>query len=553
MLQRRSSSDPLVEPNPEPERLFGRRARRRRRMAQENENAELRRLLQEARLANNALQTIVDSVPKNAQQYMHPELHVPESAIVLPRHPNNYEIKTHFIQLIRASTFEGRQSECPIAHVKIFLDMCDTITNENVTPEYIRLKCFKWSLIGKALAWLESLPPRSITTWQQLHDLFMTKFFPPAKTTELRLKITGYKQLPQETFVDAWERFKDLIARCPTHGQPDYVLQQIFFMGVDAPTRARINLHTSCAFLDMDPREAWALMDKLTNYDAMYDIPFNASSSGRGLYEVSPEVDLEVRAQAKADETNKLKRQLDSLKACQICHLKDHTASSCPNREQFNVAEGYMAEEAKYFQRPYPPKYNSYNNQEAFPPGPRAPLPTQDQRPAPYRHPGYQEPSRPTLSPMEELRGIVLDISKTIDINQRITTGSLTELRSQLKGVNAHLEDLDTWRKSVDTQLATLSQQVPRPQGQLPAHPDENPRGHIAAITLRSGKNLQVPKEATPSAKPQEPQSTLPRSLSTRHNRTESVLDSAGHSLALATCLLMELHLALANSFRSLV
>ena len=92
-------------------------------------------------MTNNALQVKVDAVPKNAQQYMHPELHVPESAIVLPTHPQNYEIKTHFIQLIRGSTFEGRQSECPIAHVKIFLDMCDTITSNNVSAEYIRLKC----------------------------------------------------------------------------------------------------------------------------------------------------------------------------------------------------------------------------------------------------------------------------------------------------------------------------------------------------------------------------------------------------------------------------
>ena len=123
-------------------------------MAQENEMEALRRQLREMTLAKNDLQSKVDAVPKNAQQYMHPELHVPESAIVLPDHPQNYEIKTHFIQLIRGSTFEGRMAECPIAHVNIFLDMCDTITSTNVTAEYIRLKCFKWSLIGRPLSTL---------------------------------------------------------------------------------------------------------------------------------------------------------------------------------------------------------------------------------------------------------------------------------------------------------------------------------------------------------------------------------------------------------------
>ena len=59
MPQRRSSLEPLVEPNPEPERLLSRRQRQRKRMAQEAENADLRRQLQ-------ALQLIVDAIPKNA-------------------------------------------------------------------------------------------------------------------------------------------------------------------------------------------------------------------------------------------------------------------------------------------------------------------------------------------------------------------------------------------------------------------------------------------------------------------------------------------------------
>ena len=59
----------------------------------------------------------------------------------------------------------------------------------------------------------------------------------------------------------------------------------------------------------MDPTAAWELIDKLTNYDAMYEVPFNVPVSGRGLYEVSPEVDSEVRAQVHADETNRLRNK----------------------------------------------------------------------------------------------------------------------------------------------------------------------------------------------------------------------------------------------------
>ena len=75
MRQRRSSSEPLVTPSPEPERLIGKRARKKR-MADENAMEALRRQLHEMTVAKQELQIKVDAVPKNAQQYMHPELHV---------------------------------------------------------------------------------------------------------------------------------------------------------------------------------------------------------------------------------------------------------------------------------------------------------------------------------------------------------------------------------------------------------------------------------------------------------------------------------------------
>ena len=113
--------------------------------------------------ARAALQAQLDTIPRNAQQYMNPELRIPESAIVLPTiNTRNFEIKSHFITLIKASAFEGKPTECPIRHMKVFLDLCDTIANEQVPQEYIQLKAFKWSVTGRAQQWLESLPPRSM-------------------------------------------------------------------------------------------------------------------------------------------------------------------------------------------------------------------------------------------------------------------------------------------------------------------------------------------------------------------------------------------------------
>jgi hypothetical protein len=377
--RRLNFNNPLFDS--EPERSFHRRLRENQAMATAEElaaqMAELRLQMeamqrdrntaaveaQHEREAAARLQEQLNAIPRNAKQYMHPELRVPESAIVLPEIARTFEIKSHFISLIKRAQFEGKPTECPMEHVKNFTDLCDTISADGVSLEYVLLKAFKWSLTGKALSWLESLPPRSVTTWRTLHDLFMTKFFPPAKTTELRKRITSYHQLPNESFVETWERFKELLRQCPTHGQPPYVLQEIFFQGINAATKDRINLHTDCGFIEMDPDEAWALLDKLTNYDAMYGTQ-QVRPPQRRLYDPKEaEVDPEVKFQFMQDEINRLKKQVSFFKTsqsqpCQECGSSAHSTSACTNVEQVRAAETYA--EANYMRGQYRNQANNF-------------------------------------------------------------------------------------------------------------------------------------------------------------------------------------------------
>nr|GEW04329.1 reverse transcriptase domain-containing protein [Tanacetum cinerariifolium] len=82
----------------------------------------------------------------------------------------------------------------------------------------IKLLLFPFSLEGEARIWLDKEPPRSILTWEDLVSKFINQFFPPSKTTYLRNEITNFLQKPNETFNEAWERFKDLLRQCPHHG-----------------------------------------------------------------------------------------------------------------------------------------------------------------------------------------------------------------------------------------------------------------------------------------------------------------------------------------------
>nr|GFA34872.1 reverse transcriptase domain-containing protein [Tanacetum cinerariifolium] len=84
----------------------------------------------------------------------------------------------------------------------------------NVLNMSIKLMLFPFSLEGEARIWLEKEPPRSIFTWDDLFSKFINQFFPPSKTTNLRNEITNFQQRFDESFSEAWDRFKDLLRAC---------------------------------------------------------------------------------------------------------------------------------------------------------------------------------------------------------------------------------------------------------------------------------------------------------------------------------------------------
>ena len=83
-------------------------------------------------------------------------------------------------------------------HVTNFIEVCDTIKYNDVTEEALRLRLFLLSLGDRAKHWLKSQPPDSITSWKDLVQKFLTKFFPPAKIAQLVQKINTFRQMEGE-------------------------------------------------------------------------------------------------------------------------------------------------------------------------------------------------------------------------------------------------------------------------------------------------------------------------------------------------------------------
>nr|GEW30155.1 hypothetical protein [Tanacetum cinerariifolium] len=139
-----------------------------------------------------------------------------EDAIVVPQiNANNFELKQTLINLVQSNQFTGRQD--PHNHLHFFNRVTSTFRHPEVPNTTIKLLLFSFSLEGEARIWLDKEPPRSILTWEDLVSKFINQFFPPSNTTYLQNEITNFVQKPNETFNEAWERFKDLLRQCPHH------------------------------------------------------------------------------------------------------------------------------------------------------------------------------------------------------------------------------------------------------------------------------------------------------------------------------------------------
>ena len=113
--------------------------------------------------------------------------------------------------------FHWLPSENLNAHLTSFIEDCDTVKYNGVTEEALRLRLFPLSLSDRAKHWLTNQPLDSMISWNDLVQKFLAKFFLPAKISQLVQEINTFRQFEGENLAEAWERFHELLRRCPHH------------------------------------------------------------------------------------------------------------------------------------------------------------------------------------------------------------------------------------------------------------------------------------------------------------------------------------------------
>ncbi|KAL1808817.1 hypothetical protein ACET3Z_025807 [Daucus carota] len=216
------------------------------------------------------IDTMVDQPPavnitKALKAFSEPKINDIQSSIVRPAiQANTFEIKPSTIQMVQNSVqFGGSPIEDPNTHIRDFIEICDTFKFNGVTDDAIRLRLFPFSLRDKAKGWLHSLPAGSITTWEDLAQKFLTKFFPMAKTAAIRNAITQFSQLSGETLCEAWERYKEMLRKCPHHGMPDWMVINCFYNGLGPQSRPMLDAASGGALWAKSYDEAYELIEMM--------------------------------------------------------------------------------------------------------------------------------------------------------------------------------------------------------------------------------------------------------------------------------------------------
>nr|GEX32125.1 DNA-directed DNA polymerase [Tanacetum cinerariifolium] len=183
---------------------------------------KLKEMMEKKVLEDNQTRRAYNSLPAPTEGYG-------EAIVILEILAENFEIKMNFLQ--------------------------------DVANDAIKLMLFPYSLEGAARIWYEKEPPNSILTWDYLVNKFINQFFHPSKTTHLKNKISRFIQRFEETFGEAWDRFKEMLRACPHHGFSELTQIDTFYNGLNVQDQDSLNAAVGGNILNKTTREALKIIE----------------------------------------------------------------------------------------------------------------------------------------------------------------------------------------------------------------------------------------------------------------------------------------------------
>ena len=328
---------------------------------------------------------------------------------------------------------------------------------------------------------------------------FLTKFFPPSKIAQLVQEINTFGQLEGENLAEAWDRFHELLRKCPHHRLTRWMQVHTFYNGLRNATRTMI-----------DASAGGSLMKKTTDqaYEILEDAATNTNQWPRE--KVTP-----VKAVGGTDNgvlnnlvnhvaqlTKQLNRQQGTANAiqtntwelCEFCGGQHHSTecqSGNPIVEQAQYVSWFNQNQSQQ-QGSY--GGNNYQNQNQG----QGWLNNQNQNSQNNQGYGWRNnqnnmPSNRASEPPPEKK---VDLEQALA--QMLTSHSafMNETKANMQQQATQLNNQAAQLRSLEVQMGQMANLLTERQlGSLPSNSEVNPRRdgneHVKAVMLRSSKELE--------------------------------------------------------------
>lgn len=263
-----------------------------------------------------------------------------------------FKIKPQFMRELREKPFAGLKTEDAYEHEENVLYITSLFNIPGVSHDAVMLRVFPMTLSGAAKRWVDRLPAGTINTWNLLKKNFIQRFCPAFRTAKQLKEIHNFRQEEDETLYQAWDRFNDLLYRCPTH---DVNIQQkvnLFYKGINIATRWMVD--SQGLIPGMTPARALDIIQDMADHSQKWHDGGSTRSTGGGLEGMNA---LTNQLENLGREAKKLKKSVHTIQVgCEICEGA-HLAKDSPLRDE----DDKKVEEVKYGDgRPFQGNSNGY-------------------------------------------------------------------------------------------------------------------------------------------------------------------------------------------------
>nr|GEW10516.1 hypothetical protein [Tanacetum cinerariifolium] len=393
-----------------------------------------------------------------------------EAIVVPPTLTELFELKDSLINMMTSDQFFGLEMDNPHDHICWFNKITSTIKYKDVPNSAIKLMLFPFSLAGAA-----------------------------HRTTNLRNEISNFQQLFDESFHEAWDRYKDLLRACHHYGFTELHQLDTFYNALNSADHDSLNSAAGGNLLERRTQDVLTIIENKSKI-AKLTHAVNQQSS------VVTTIMAAILKQFQATPPPASVKVVEEI--CVTCggahpYYQCLAADGNTFSEPRDNIQGYVAAAVNYNQgnssyRPpvvanqiRPPGFaqsNVQNNQNRFsqPQGyNRGNNFNQDQP--------YQAPTQPNqVVPLSELEKVKKINETNMKAMQTQINNVKNKLRNEMK--NSIQASMSNQTNELKNMMASFFQMnTASTSGSLPSNTIANLKGELKAIPTRSGIVLDGP------------------------------------------------------------